>query len=66
MVILHRFIVDKSDSRFHRLENRDIPLTAGINGFRTGVTAHRPPGHAPWVLGTASPPSLEQTVGGAR
>ena len=35
------------DSRFRGLENRDIPLTAGVNGFGTGVTAHRPPGHGP-------------------
>ena len=68
MVIPHRFIGCKSDSSFRRLEDWNIPLTAGVNGFRTsvtasgpwaitGVTAHRPAGHGPWVLGTASVPS---------
>ena len=47
MVILYRLYSCGSDSRSRGLENRDIPLTAGVNGFRTGVTAHRPLGHGP-------------------
>ena len=34
-------------SQGYGLENRDMLLIAGVNGFRTGVTAHRPPGHGP-------------------
>ena len=46
----------------------------GVDGVRAGVTASGPPGHGllglegdgPRVLDTASPPSLEQNLGGAR